>query len=66
MLFTNAVSLVVNCDSQEEIDGFWEKSGRGWWPAQRSGGWLKDKYGLPWQIMPGKIWDWLQAMIRRR
>ncbi len=66
--FTNAVSLVVNCDSQEEIDYFWEKL------AADGGehnvcGWLKDKFGLPWQIMPSRIWDWLDgkdpAMVKR-
>ena len=56
--FTNAVSLVVNCDSQEEIDYFWEKlaADRGE-PIQC--GWLKDKFGMPWQIVPSQIWDWL-------
>lgn len=58
--FTNAVSLVVNCDSQEEIDYFWEKlAADGGEPNVC--GWLKDKYGLPWQIMPGQIWDWLRG-----
>ena len=58
--FSNAVSLVVNCDSQEEIDGFWEKL------AADGGepnicGWLRDKFGLPWQIVPSQIWDWLNG-----
>jgi predicted 3-demethylubiquinone-9 3-methyltransferase (glyoxalase superfamily) len=58
--FTNAVSLVVNCDSQEEIDYFWEKL------AADGGehnvcGWLKDKFGMPWQIVPSQIWDWLNG-----
>jgi predicted 3-demethylubiquinone-9 3-methyltransferase (glyoxalase superfamily) len=58
MPFTNAVSLVVNCESQEEIDYFWEKL------AADGGehiqcGWLKDKFGMPWQIVPKQIWDWL-------
>jgi predicted 3-demethylubiquinone-9 3-methyltransferase (glyoxalase superfamily) len=58
--FTNAVSLVVNCDSQEEIDYFWEKL------AADDGehlqcGWLKDKFGMPWQIVPGRIWEWLNG-----
>ncbi len=58
--FTNALSLVVNCDSQEEIDHFWEKL------AANGGehlecGWLKDKFGMPWQIVPGRIWDWLNG-----
>ena len=58
--FTNAVSLVVNCESQEEIDYYWEKlSADGGEPIQC--GWLKDKFGMPWQIVPGKIWDWLNG-----
>ena len=58
--FTNAVSLVVNCDSQEEIDYFWEKlAADGGEPIQC--GWLKDKFGIPWQIVPGQIWDWLNG-----
>ena len=56
--FTNAVSLVVNCDSQEEIDYFWEKlAAEG--GEQIQCGWLKDKFGMPWQIVPGQVWDWL-------
>src|SRR3954470_6987305 len=58
MPFTNAVSLVVNCESQEEIDHYWEKlSADG--GEQIQCGWLKDKFGMPWQIVPSKIWDWL-------
>ncbi len=58
--FTNAVSLVVNCESQEEIDYFWEKL------AADGGehnvcGWLKDKFGMPWQIHPKQIWEWLNG-----
>ena len=58
--FTNAVSLVVNCESQEEIDYFWEKlAADGGEPIQC--GWLKDKFGMPWQIVPGRLWDWLRG-----
>ena len=58
--FTNAVSLVVNCDSQEEIDYFWEKlAADGGEPIQC--GWLKDKFGMPWQVVPSQIWDWLNG-----
>ena len=50
--FTEAISFVVNCESQEEIDFFWEKlSGGGDEQAQQCG-WLKDKYGISWQIVP--------------
>lgn len=49
--FTEAISFVVNCDTQDEIDYFWEKlSGNGGQEVQC--GWLKDKYGLCWQIVP--------------
>ncbi len=48
--FTEAISLVVNCETQEEVDYFWEKLSEG---GQKSRcGWLKDKFGLSWQIVP--------------
>ena len=48
--FTEAVSFVVNCETQAEVDEFWEKLSAG---GQKSRcGWLKDKYGLSWQIVP--------------
>ena len=57
--FTNAVSLVVNCESQAEIDHYWEKLAADG-GEQIQCGWLKDKFGMPWQIVPGKVWDWLR------
>jgi predicted 3-demethylubiquinone-9 3-methyltransferase (glyoxalase superfamily) len=48
--FTEAISLVVNCETQDEVDGFWEKLSEGGSKGQC--GWLKDKYGLSWQIVP--------------
>jgi len=48
--FTEAISLVVNCETQEEVDGFWEKLSEG--GSRGQCGWLKDKYGLSWQIVP--------------
>ncbi|MGC4038281.1 MAG: VOC family protein [Chitinophagaceae bacterium] len=49
--FNEAVSIVVNCDTQDEIDYYWEKltSDGG---KESMCGWLKDKYGLSWQIVP--------------
>jgi predicted 3-demethylubiquinone-9 3-methyltransferase (glyoxalase superfamily) len=49
--FTDAISLYVNCDTQEEIDYYWERllSGGG---KEVQCGWLKDKFGLSWQIVP--------------
>lgn len=48
--FTEAVSFVVNCETQEEIDYFWEKLSAG--GEKLECGWLKDKYGLSWQVVP--------------
>jgi predicted 3-demethylubiquinone-9 3-methyltransferase (glyoxalase superfamily) len=50
--FNEAVSLEVECDTQEEIDYYWEKLGAGGDPKAQVCGWLKDKYGLSWQIVP--------------
>ncbi len=51
--FTEAISFVVNCDTQEEIDYYWSKLTEGGKEIQC--GWLKDKYGLAWQIVPTAI-----------
>ena len=48
--FTEAISLVVNCKTQAEVDYFWKKLSAGGKESQC--GWLKDKYGLSWQIVP--------------
>ena len=48
--FNEAISFVVRCDTQEEIDYFWEKLSAV--PEAEQCGWLKDKYGLSWQIVP--------------
>jgi predicted 3-demethylubiquinone-9 3-methyltransferase (glyoxalase superfamily) len=48
--FTEAISFVVNCETQEEVDEFWEKLSEGGQKSQC--GWLKDRYGLSWQIVP--------------
>jgi predicted 3-demethylubiquinone-9 3-methyltransferase (glyoxalase superfamily) len=51
--FTEAISLVVNCETQAELDMFWEKLVLGGAPSQC--GWLKDKYGLSWQVVPARL-----------
>lgn len=48
--FTEAISLIVNCETQEELDRMWEKLSEGGQEVQC--GWLKDKYGLSWQVVP--------------
>jgi predicted 3-demethylubiquinone-9 3-methyltransferase (glyoxalase superfamily) len=47
-----AFSLVVHCESQDEIDKYWEKLGAGGDPKWQACGWLQDKFGLSWQIVP--------------
>jgi predicted 3-demethylubiquinone-9 3-methyltransferase (glyoxalase superfamily) len=51
--FTEAVSFFVNCETQAEVDELWEKLLEGGQPSQC--GWLKDKYGLSWQIIPAVL-----------
>ena len=51
--FTEAISFWVKCDTQEEIDYFWEKLSEGGETSEC--GWLKDRYGLSWQIVPSSI-----------
>jgi predicted 3-demethylubiquinone-9 3-methyltransferase (glyoxalase superfamily) len=48
--FTHAISLYVHCKTQREVDGYWEKLSKGGEKLQC--GWLRDKYGLSWQIIP--------------
>ena len=50
--FNEAVSFQVNCASQEEIDHYWEKLSAGGDPKAQQCGWLKDRYGLSWQVVP--------------
>lgn len=56
--FTEAVSFFVSCDDQEEVDNLWGKLAEG---GQESRcGWLKDKFGLSWQIIPRQLGEMLQ------
>ncbi len=51
--FTDAVSFVVRCDSQQEVDDYWAKLTAG--GAEVACGWLRDKFGLSWQIVPARL-----------
>ncbi len=53
--FTEAVSFMVGCDSQEEVDWFWSKLTDGGQESQC--GWLKDRFGLSWQIVPRVLFE---------
>jgi len=50
--FTEALSLIINCDSQEEIDYYWDKLTEGGDEKSQVCGWLKDKFGVSWQVIP--------------
>ena len=51
--FTEAVSFVVRCDSQQEVDEYWSKLSAG--GSESQCGWLKDRFGLSWQIVPARL-----------
>jgi predicted 3-demethylubiquinone-9 3-methyltransferase (glyoxalase superfamily) len=58
--FTEAMSLPIDCRDQKEIDYYWEKLGAGGDPKAQQCGWLKDKYGVSWQV----VWPKLFEMIK--
>ena len=62
--FTPAVSFVINCQTQQEIDEVWEKLSEG--GAKGQCGWLQDKFGLSWQIVPDVLVQMLQDPDARR
>jgi predicted 3-demethylubiquinone-9 3-methyltransferase (glyoxalase superfamily) len=68
--FTEAVSFVVRCDTQKEVDDYWSKLTAG--GSESQCGWLKDKFGLSWQIVPARIHDLIkhpkamQAMMQMK
>lgn len=68
--FTEAISFTVRCDTQEEVDYYWSKLTAG--GSEIQCGWLKDKFGLCWQIVPARLPDLIQhpkamqAMLRMK
>ena len=56
--FTEAISLFVNCENQKEVDYFWEKLSAGGQEVEC--GWLKDRFGLSWQVVPAALLEMLQ------
>jgi len=59
--FNEAISLQVFCEDQAEINHYWEKLGEGGDPAAQQCGWLKDRFGLSWQIVPVQLSEMLAS-----
>jgi predicted 3-demethylubiquinone-9 3-methyltransferase (glyoxalase superfamily) len=53
--FNEAISLVVSCNSQQELDRYWDKLSKGGNKDAQQCGWLKDKYGVSWQVVPSML-----------
>lgn len=63
--FNQAVSFVVNCDTQDEVNEYWNRlSGDGGQPGQC--GWLQDKFGVPWQVVPKPLIDMINSPEREK
>jgi predicted 3-demethylubiquinone-9 3-methyltransferase (glyoxalase superfamily) len=62
--FSEAVSFQIFCESQEEVDRYWEALGEGGEPGPC--GWLKDRFGLSWQIVPTRLTELLSDPDRER
>ena len=58
--FTEAISLQVLCDTQDEIDHYWRQLGAGGDPNAQVCGWLKDRWGLSWQVVPRIMETWFE------
>lgn len=64
--FNEAISLMVYCDTQDEIDYYWEKLKAGGDPDAQQCGWLKDRYGVSWQVAPRLLGEMIQKGTREQ
>ncbi len=64
--FNEAVSFMVNCETQDEIDYYWNKLSEGGDPQAQQCGWLKDKFGLSWQITPVELAELMEDSDHER
>lgn len=62
--FNEAVSFQVICASQEEVDHYWERLGEGGDPAAQQCGWLKDRFGVSWQVVPVQVQELMSSPDR--
>ncbi len=59
--FTEAISFIVNCESQEELDYFWEKLSEGGDEKAQACGWLKDRFSVSWQVIPADLTEMVNS-----
>ncbi|MES2912597.1 MAG: VOC family protein [Pseudomonadota bacterium] len=64
--FNEAVSLQIYCDTQEEIDYYWNKLTPGGDVSAQQCGWLKDKYGVSWQVVPSMMNEWFSGPVTEK
>ena len=64
--FNEAISFQINCDDQDEVDFYWEKLGEGGDEKARQCGWLKDKYGVSWQLVPAVLVEMLNDADKQK
>jgi predicted 3-demethylubiquinone-9 3-methyltransferase (glyoxalase superfamily) len=62
--FSEAISFVVRCETQTEVDRYWDKLGDGGDQRAQQCGWLKDKYGVSWQIVPAALFEMMSGTDR--
>ena len=62
--FSEAISFVVKCETQTEVDHYWDELGEGGDERARQCGWLKDKYGVSWQIVPAALFEMMAGTDR--
>lgn len=64
--FNEALSLQIDCETQDEVDHYWNALSAGGDPAAQQCGWLKDRYGLSWQVIPRVLIDMIADPDRKR
>ncbi len=58
--FNEAISFIVHCETQEEVDYYWDRLGAGGDESAQACGWLKDRFGVSWQVVPTALYELLQ------
>jgi predicted 3-demethylubiquinone-9 3-methyltransferase (glyoxalase superfamily) len=64
--FSEAVSFIIQCETQNEIDYYWDRLSEGGDPNAQQCGWLKDKFGLSWQVTPRELFDMISDSDNER